>query len=235
MRVSKTITGMFVAAAAAVGCVTSSATAATLFTFTGVAGAGDVNGVPFSDQPFALRFEVNSAATATSSAPPFAVTGGSLTINNQTLQLAGASTAGRVVVNVSSGGGDVGDYVSINPTSGGYIQFIVGNDVLFPAGFSGTTLGSIEGRTATNLTTDPYNNGPAINFQGGGGGALTEGGPSGSSLVTSGGLVNLIGFASGPNLRDGLWSFSASPIVVPEPTSMMAIAASTLLLGRKRK
>lgn len=57
--------------------------------------------------------------------------------------------------------------------------------------------------------------------------------PAPGSLLTSGGPINILAFAGGTNLN-GLWSFNASNL--PEPTSVMALAAASgLLLGRRRK
>lgn len=227
MYVSKSFVRLAVTASAALACTALQAEAAS-FAISGIASTGSVAGVPFSDKPFTVQFDVNPAAAITGNTQNHAILGGSVTINGQTYALTGNSTSGNVYVDIGDGGGDIGDAVFFNPNSGGFVQFIVGDNTLFPSGFSGTTLGSMAGLSALNTTTDPYNNAPAVNFQEGGGGARFGG--SASTLHSTGGEIALLGFAGPPS---GAWAFNAAP--VPEPVSMLGAMSATALLRRKRR
>lgn len=213
--------------ATALACAALQAEASSI-AISGIASTGSVAGTPFSNKPFTVRFDVNPAAPITSNTQNHAIQGGSVTINNQTYALIGNSTSGNVYVDIGDGGADIGDAVNFNPDSGGYLQFIVGDNTLFPSGFSGTTLGSIAGLSAINNTTDPYNNAPAVNFQEGGGGGARLGGFA-STLHTTGGEIALLGFAGPPS---GAWAFNAAP--VPEPVTMLGAMSTAALLRRKR-
>jgi hypothetical protein len=208
--------------------------------FTGNNASGDGVGGDFTDQNWVLEYSLNDSASIVSSGSGFnafgsAILGGKLSIGNTVYTLAGGSASGNVnfFFNSQYSG------VSINPTRGGFMQFIVNQGELFPALFSNpNSLASANfGTTLFDSTTDAYNNSAALNyfsvydF-------LTETVIPG--VETTDGLLRLNAYTAPAS---GLWSISvnsssffASSSAVPAPGALALLGLGLLgIAGLRRR
>lgn len=231
-------------------------TAFTLATATSAANAGTIHlsfsgdnasgsfgsGASFANQSWTLEYALDDTAANVGSgnnASFEAILGGTLEIGSDQYTLDGDSITGRVhLSNNSQYSG-----INVNPTSGGFMQFIVNADELYPALFSDLTdLATANlGTTLTNDTTDSFNNTSYLNYQSR---------PAYPWDPTSGSPgVDLVGdtvsiYANTP-AASGNWSISvsgtsafagnASPAVVSEPASLGLLLLPVALMVMRHK
>jgi hypothetical protein len=157
-------------AVAATCALQSMAVAAPVYlTFSGNNANGELNGNAFTGASWTFEYAIDSAVADgdTNSQNGWfmgAISGGQVSLNGDIYALAGGSATGNVSLASYNG---AYDGIFINPTSGGYLQFITGKGSTFPALFADVNnLQSANlGTTVFDVTTDPYNNSSYLNYQ----------------------------------------------------------------------
>jgi hypothetical protein len=187
--------------------------------FSSGAANGNVAGIPFGDALWSMEFAVNNATPDSSGAPWLgrylgAITQATIKIDNTVYQLTGASASGDLFLDDYTKEGLHGARINVNPTSGGFLEFITGDNVAFPQVFTNndelTT--AIFGVTVSDHSTDSFHDGSQINFTSSQP-LLALGGPIAISEVTS--------------ANSGEFRFKVSdtsefaPVPTPEPSSMV--------------
>ncbi len=141
--------------------------------FQGSAANGNVDGLAFFNRPWVLEVAVATDSADSNADPAFgafrssSVSSARLRIEPFIYELAGDSAIGQLSLEDISKLGSNGDRIWFHPDSGGYTQFAVGDDTFFPALFTDNNdlQSAIVGSTATNNTTDSFNNSSALSFQ----------------------------------------------------------------------
>lgn len=194
--------------------------------------SGTLAGSPFSNASWTLEYQIDTAtvdgsATAETGLFYGAITGGHITVNANTYNLVGTSATGNVVLQHFPNP-DFSDRVIVNPTSGGYIQFLTNYGATFPALFSNVNdlNTAISGTTLTDTTTDLFNNYSILNMQ------LDQ--QLNPVIHSSGGDISIFAYDAPAG---GNFSVTVSNVsTVPLPGSLLLFGSGALgLLGRVRR
>ena len=221
-------------------CAATAHAAPIYFNFSGQNAQGGLNGAGFSGASWMLEYQLESSTPDADSYGESglfvgAITGGKLRLNGTDYTLAGGSETGLVNLThyVSY---NAYDAIFINPTSGGYLQFITGLGGIFPALGNVNDLASLAtGLVLTDSTTDSYNNSSYLNYQGQydwDTGNLMPG-----MYTTSGDEINIFegsGPASG-NFSVSVQNDSAFRTPVPEPSSALLAGLGLIALSFARR
>ncbi len=139
------------------------------FASTGGNASGTLNGDSFSNATWQMEYQIDTSVVDSNTGTEMgsytgAITGGTFVLNGTSYTLAGDSATGNVHMTSYS---TAYDSVSINPTSGGYLQFVTGFGTTHPALFNDVndlSSGNM-GATVFDTSTDAYNNQSIINYQ----------------------------------------------------------------------
>jgi MYXO-CTERM domain-containing protein len=202
--------------------------AAQYIKITGDAGDGTIGATPFTAQPWAIEYQVEpstpdsdpSAGIGTFSG---ALLGGTIKIGSAVYQLSGTSNSGTLGTSDVSKLGYDGDGLIFNPGSGGFVQFQVGDDQIFPSLWTdNNSLTTVVPGSPTLIsnTTDSFNNSSMVRF------AVSKVGPiflqyDHRLQTTSGALIAL---SQGDSPAGGHFTLSVSTVptqAVPEPSAFI--------------
>ena len=194
--------------------------------FKGNNASGSINNVNFSNFSWTIEYAVDTN-TANNGSNGFigAISAGNLLLNDVSYTLSGTSATGNVFLIKNN----QNDQVSINPTSGGYVQFLTNTGNIYPALFGNPqNLNSANlGATLNNTTTDSFNNTSYVNYQ------------SSQKVITTTDNISL--FASTPP-ASGQWSISVlnqstfpAPVPIPGAIWLFGAALASISLFNKHR
>lgn len=202
--------------------------AAQYIKITGDAGDGSIGATPFSAQPWAIEYQVepstpDSNPSAGNGVFSGALLGGTVKIGSTVYQLSGTSKSGTLSTSDVSKIGYDGDGLNLNPGSGGFIQFQVGDNQIFPQLWSdnNSLASSVPGSpTLISNTADSFNNISMVRF------ASSQVGPIflhfDNRLQTTAGA--LIALTQSDSPAGGHFTLSVSTVptqAVPEPSTFI--------------
>ena len=141
----------------------------------GDGASGSVDGAAFSGVDWALEVDVDDSVADSDPALFFgtfqnSVQAARIEIDGTLYELGGSSSTGYVQLGDISKQGfanSSGDRVTFGPSSGGGVTWLAGDDLVYPALFTDNNdLTSVNpGTSASNTTTDAYNNSSSISFE----------------------------------------------------------------------
>ena len=198
--------------------------------FTGENGSGNINGVSFTGASWQLEHDVEDtiADTNASTTQGFfgsSIVGGRIRVDGVTFELTGDSASGLISLRNSSSG----ENIQTNVDSGGFMQFIAGDNTAFPNIFTdpNSLASRVDGGTTTNSSTDQFNNQSIISFSG-----------SQQLLAESGNTISIFenGGAGTGNIGVAVSTTSfLQGNAVPEPTTLLLFGSLAIAGSRIRR